>query len=120
MAMADTGCSRRIFLKGSGYAAAGLLFGGSLVGCTSTGGGGGDPLESARQEGRVRVGIAGEAPYGFTDQAGRVTGQAPEAARAVVRKRGNDAAGATQGGVNQVIPAVNARRLDVVAAGMLL
>lgn len=118
--MADTGCSRRIFLKGSGYAAAGLLFGGSLVGCTSTGGGGGDPLESARQEGRGRVGIAGEAPYGFTDQAGRVTGEAPEVARAVFRKMGINDVEATQVDFNQLIPALNARRFDVVAAGMFI
>ncbi|MFI0470462.1 MULTISPECIES: ectoine/hydroxyectoine ABC transporter substrate-binding protein EhuB [Saccharopolyspora] len=116
--MASRGWTRRDFLKGSCAAAGALVLGG----CARTGGGGagGDPLEAARSSGTIQVGIAGEAPYGFTDAAGRVTGEAPEVARAVFRGLGVNDVQASQVDFNQLIPALNAGKFSVVAAGMFI
>ncbi|MFB9565556.1 ectoine/hydroxyectoine ABC transporter substrate-binding protein EhuB [Saccharopolyspora hordei] len=115
--MAGSGWTRREFLTGTGL----LVLGGGVLGCTRTGdGGGGDPLEEARRSGTVQVGIAGEAPYGFTDETGRVTGEAPEVARAVFRRLGVGDVQATQVDFNQLIPALNAGKFSVVAAGMFI
>ncbi|RKT85683.1 polar amino acid transport system substrate-binding protein [Saccharopolyspora antimicrobica] len=115
--MAGNGWTRREFLKGSGVAVGALVLGG----CAPTGGGaGGDPLEEARRSGTVQVGIAGEAPYGFTDQTGRVTGEAPEVARAVFGNLGVGTVNASQVDFNQLIPALNANKFSVVAAGMFI
>ncbi|MGP4020535.1 ectoine/hydroxyectoine ABC transporter substrate-binding protein EhuB [Saccharopolyspora sp. 5N708] len=122
--MASTGWTRRDFLKGSGVAAGALVLGGGvLTGCARTGGGGaggGDPLAAARSSGTIQVGIAGEAPYGFTDQSGRVTGEAPEVGRAVFRNLGVGDVQASQVDFNQLIPALNAGKFSVVAAGMFI
>ncbi|KAA5832742.1 ectoine/hydroxyectoine ABC transporter substrate-binding protein EhuB [Saccharopolyspora hirsuta] len=120
--MASSGWTRREFLRGSGVAAGALVLGGGLLGgCTRTGGdAGGDALGEARRSGTVQVGIAGEAPYGFTDQTGRVTGEAPEVARAVFGNLGVGDVQASQVDFNQLIPALNANKFSVVAAGMFI
>ncbi|GAA0515561.1 ectoine/hydroxyectoine ABC transporter substrate-binding protein EhuB [Saccharopolyspora subtropica] len=117
--MASTAWTRRDFLRGTGAV---VLGGGVLTGCTPTGGrdAGGDPLQAARSSGTIQAGIAGEAPYGFTDQTGRVTGEAPEVARAVFRNLGVNEVQATQVDFNQLIPALNAGKFAVVAAGMFI
>lgn len=116
--MASRGWTRRDFLKGSGAAVGALVLGG----CTRTGGGGagGDPLQEARNSGTIQVGIAGEAPYGFTDASGKITGEAPEVARAVFRNLGVNTVLASQVDFNQLIPALNAGKFSVVAAGMFI
>ncbi len=119
--MASSAWSRREFLRRS-VAAGGLALGGATIlgACTQTGGGGGNTLQSARDAGRIRVGIAGEAPYGFTNQQGRVTGEAPEVARVVFRALGIPEIEATQVEFGSLIPALNARQFDMVAAGMFI
>jgi polar amino acid transport system substrate-binding protein len=120
--MTNTGWTRRDFLKSSGIAGALALGGaGVLSACTPTGGrAGGDPLEEARRTGMIQIGIAGEAPYGFTDQTGKVTGEAPEVARPVLRALGINNVQATQVDFNQLIPALNAGKFALVAAGMFI
>lgn len=110
--------TRRDFLRAGG--AAGVLVATGLPACSRTGGGGGDPLADARRNGYVQAGIAGEAPYGFTDASGHVTGEAPEVARAVFRGLGVGEVRATQVDFNQLIPALNAGKFSVVAAGMFI
>lgn len=110
--------TRRQFLAGSGVAVVGAA---GLSGCARTGtGGGGNPLEAARRDGFIQIGIAGEAPYGFTDQNGRVTGESPEVARVVFDALGVPDVRATQVDFNQLIPALNAGRFATVAAGMFI
>lgn len=114
--MVGSARTRRDFLKTSG-AVGGLVVGGSLLGaCTSTSSG--DTLTSARESGSIRIGIANEAPYGFTDASGRVTGEAPEVARAVLSAIGIEDVQATTVDFNALIPALNARQFDMVCAGM--
>src|SRR5690606_27605620 len=77
--------SRRTAMKGA--MAVGLAA--SLAACTEApqmgGQGGGNALQRIRDAGTVKVGIAGEIPYGFT-QGGEVTGESPEVARRSSRR----------------------------------
>ncbi len=95
----------------------------SLAACTEapqTGGqGGGNTLQRIRDAGTVKIGIAGEIPYGFT-QDGEVTGESPEVAKAVFKALGVEDVQATQVDFNQLIPALGAGQYDMVAAGMAI
>lgn len=82
-------------------------------------GGDGGTLQRIRDAGTVRIGIAGEVPYGYTEN-GEVTGEAPEVAKAVFNEMGIDNVDATQVEFSQLIPALNAGQYDMVAAGMAI
>jgi polar amino acid transport system substrate-binding protein len=112
--------SRRDFLRRTASAGA-IAVGGSafLSACQSTGAdGGGSVLENARSAGTMRIGIAGEEPYGFSDVNGAVTGEAPEVARAVLQAIGIGQVQPEQVDFGSLIPALNANRYDMVCAGM--
>ncbi len=63
-------------------------------GVSTTGGGGAqggapDTLETASQQGFIRVGFfANEAPYGYADESGNLTGETAEVARKVLKAMG--------------------------------
>ncbi|MDV3124932.1 ectoine/hydroxyectoine ABC transporter substrate-binding protein EhuB [Mycobacterium sp. 21AC1] len=82
-------------------------------------GGEGGTLQRIKDAGVIKIGIAGEVPYGFT-QNGEVTGEAPEVAKAVFKAMGIDRVEATQVEFGQLIPALNANQYDMVAAGMAI
>jgi len=109
--------TRRDFLKLSGTAG-GLGVGGSLFGAACTSTSSGNALANARERGSIKIGIANEAPYGFTDENGTVTGQAPKVARAVLSSIGIGDVQAIPVGFNSLIPALNALVFDIVCAGM--
>ncbi len=111
--------TRRDFLRRSATAGGLAVGGGLLFGACSRVEEGGNALQAARDSGTIRVGIAGEVPYGFTDN-GRVTGQAPEVARVVFAAMGIPEIEAQQVDFDGLIPALNARRFDVVSAGMFI
>jgi polar amino acid transport system substrate-binding protein len=122
--MTQRGWSRRDFLRRTATAGA-VAFGGATVlgACQSTGGGaasggGGGVLERARSAGTIKIGIAGEEPYGFTDVSGTVTGEAPAVARVVLQGIGVGDVQAEQVDFGSLIPALNANRYDMVCAGM--
>jgi polar amino acid transport system substrate-binding protein len=77
-------------------------------------------LEAAREAGTIRIGIANEAPYGFTDTDGTVTGESVEVARAVLQNLGIDEVEATTVDFGSLIPALNAQQFDMVTAGMFI
>src|SRR5690606_36573085 len=122
--MTQRGWSRRDFLRRTATAGAVALGGGTLLGaCQATGGGGAagsgeSALERARSAGSIKIGIAGEEPYGFTDVQGNVTGEAPEVARVVLQALGIGEVQAEQVDFGSLIPALNANRYDMVCAGM--
>jgi polar amino acid transport system substrate-binding protein len=121
--MTQRGWSRRDFLRRTATAGAVAVGGSVFLGaCQSTGGGaaagGGSVLENARSAGSIRIGIAGEEPYGFTDVSGNVTGEAPEVARVVLQAMGIAEVQAEQVDFGSLIPALNANRYDMVCAGM--
>ncbi|WP_037320085.1 ectoine/hydroxyectoine ABC transporter substrate-binding protein EhuB [Amycolatopsis orientalis] len=115
--MAHGEWSRREFFRRSAVLGAVTIGGPVLLSaCTSTSSG--DALQAAKDSKKIKIGIANEAPYGFTDQSGKVTGEAPEVARAVFKAMGIDNVEASAVSFDQLIPALNARQYDVVAAGM--
>jgi polar amino acid transport system substrate-binding protein len=120
MTVVSSAWTRRDFLKHSAIASGLAISGSALVGGCTTTSNGGNTLETARRSGIIKVGIAGEQPYGFTDRNGRVTGEAPEVARAVFRALGIGDVQATQVDFASLIAGLGARQYDVVAAGMFI
>ncbi|MFC5996596.1 ectoine/hydroxyectoine ABC transporter substrate-binding protein EhuB [Pseudonocardia hispaniensis] len=119
--MAERVWSRREFFRRTAVAGAVVLGGPALISaCTTTGGGSGSTLENARSAGTIKVGIANEAPYGFTDSTGKVTGESVEVGRAVLTALGINEIQATTVEFGSLIPALNARQFDMVTAGMFI
>lgn len=108
--------SRRDFLlRGA------ALGGGALVaGCTSAGSGG-SSLDVAREAGIITVGIANEAPYGFTGPDGTVTGQAVEVARAVFAALDIPEIRPVTVDFGELVPGLTlAQQFDLITAGMFV
>jgi polar amino acid transport system substrate-binding protein len=78
-------------------------------------------LERIRETNQVRVGIAGEAPYGYRDASGEVTGEAPEIARAVLERIDPEIEIEwVEVDFGQLIPSLQVGELDIAAAGMFI
>ncbi|BDH03639.1 ectoine/hydroxyectoine ABC transporter substrate-binding protein EhuB [Streptomyces seoulensis] len=92
------------------------------AGCTrvaaASGERGGDLLDRLRAQGVVRLGIAGEVPFGFIDRDGRLTGEAPELARVIFKRLGVERTQPVPTEFGSLIPGLNSQQFDVVAAGM--
>ncbi|GAA5109533.1 ectoine/hydroxyectoine ABC transporter substrate-binding protein EhuB [Haloechinothrix salitolerans] len=105
--------TRRTLLRGA--AATGVV---TLAGCgpdeAST------SFQAAQRTGTIKVGFANEAPYGFLDETGRLTGEAPEVARAVLRDYGITKLEGVLADFRQLIPGLKAGRYAFVAAGMFI
>ncbi|MFF9211064.1 MULTISPECIES: ectoine/hydroxyectoine ABC transporter substrate-binding protein EhuB [unclassified Streptomyces] len=112
-----TGPARRSLL--AGVAAVGALgaAGCSRVAAASTKQGG-DLLQRLRAQGVVRLGIAGEIPFGYIDKNGELTGEAPELARVIFRRLGVEKVQPVPTEFGSLIPGLNSQQFDVVAAGM--
>ena len=82
---------------------------------------GASTLEKIRAAGKIRVGYANEAPYAYQDPAtGRLTGEAPEAARAVLKNLGDIEVEGVLTEFGSLIPGLKAGRFDLIAAGMYI
>ncbi|MEV6024206.1 ectoine/hydroxyectoine ABC transporter substrate-binding protein EhuB [Streptomyces sp. NPDC052036] len=103
----------------AGLAAFGAL---GSVGCSrvaeASGSRGGDLLGRLRAQGVVRLGIAGEIPFGYIDKDGQLTGEAPELAKVVFRRLGVDRVQPVPTEFGSLIPGLNSQQFDVVSAGM--
>lgn len=109
--------TRRDFFRRSAVVGAAAIGGPALLAaCQSTSNG--DTLTTAKNAKTIKIGIANEAPYGFADSSGNTTGEAPEVARTVFKALGIDNVQASVVPFDQLIPALNAKQFDVVAAGM--
>ncbi|MFI6276421.1 ectoine/hydroxyectoine ABC transporter substrate-binding protein EhuB [Streptomyces sp. NPDC050988] len=113
------GASRRSLL--AGVAAFGAL---GAAGCsrvaTASGKDGGDLLDRLKAQGVVRLGIAGEIPFGYIDKNGKLTGEAPELARVIFKRLGVDSVQPVPTEFGSLIPGLNSQQFDVVAAGMYI
>lgn len=89
----------------------------SLAGCTKTESGSGDTLQSLKDNGKVTVGFAGEAPYSF-EQDGQLTGATVALHREIFGKLGVGTVDGVQTEFGALIPGLQAQRFDVVSAGM--
>lgn len=77
-------------------------------------------LASLQESGSVEVGIANEVPYGYEDESGEVTGEAPEVARAVLCELGIGSISAEVVDFGNLIPGLQAGQFDMIAAGMFI
>ncbi|MEV0935075.1 ectoine/hydroxyectoine ABC transporter substrate-binding protein EhuB [Streptomyces phaeochromogenes] len=113
------GPSRRSLL--AGVAAFGAL---GAAGCsrvaTASGKDGGDLLDRLKAQGVVRLGIAGEIPFGYIDKNGKLTGEAPELARVIFKRLGVDSVQPVPTEFGSLIPGLSSQQFDVVAAGMYI
>lgn len=109
--------SRRTLFRGVAVTGIGLT-GAAMIGCGS------DDSESlldlAKERGYVRIGFANEAPYGFANASGEVTGEAPEVAKAVLAKMGINEIDGVVTTFGALIPGLQAGRFDMIAAGMFI
>ncbi|HVL85553.1 MAG TPA: ectoine/hydroxyectoine ABC transporter substrate-binding protein EhuB [Pseudonocardia sp.] len=82
---------------------------------------GGGTLERVRQAGTITVGIANEAPYGFTNEQGEVTGESVEVARVVLDRLGIPELNAVTVDFGALISGLTlSRQFDMVTAGMFI
>ncbi|MFJ6697903.1 ectoine/hydroxyectoine ABC transporter substrate-binding protein EhuB [Streptomyces sp. NPDC091272] len=108
--------SRRILLAGgAALGAAGAL---GVAGCSKVPTG--DTLARLRSQGIVRMGIAGEAPYGFIDEQGNFTGEAVELAKVIFKRLGIPKVQPVATDFSSLIPGLNSQQFDVVSAGMYI
>ncbi|MFD7875527.1 ectoine/hydroxyectoine ABC transporter substrate-binding protein EhuB [Streptomyces sp. NPDC059766] len=111
------GPTRRSLLAGVAALGAPAAAGCSRVATASTTKGG-DLLDRLRAQGVVRLGIAGEIPFGYIDRNGDLTGEAPELAKAVFKRLGVDRVQPVPTEFGSLVPGLHSQQFDVVAAGM--
>lgn len=92
----------------------GLLLGGTSAAWA------GEALDQLKKQGFARIAIANEPPWTEVKADGKVTGAAPEVARAVLKKLGIPEIVASISEYGAMIPGLQARRFDVVAAGLFI
>lgn len=114
--------SRRDFLRTAVLLSAAVPL--AAAGCSTTDPeaekAGGGTLQKAKDAGSITVGFANEAPYGYTDKSGKLTGEAPELARVIFQNLGIDEIKGVQVDFGGLIGGLNARRFDAIAAGMFI
>ena len=88
----------------------------TMVGIASAG----STLERVKEQGYIRVAFANEAPYAYATAAGKLTGEAPEIARAIFKKMGIDQIDGVLTEWASLIPGLRAGRFDVITAGMFV
>ncbi|GGO88977.1 ectoine/hydroxyectoine ABC transporter substrate-binding protein EhuB [Wenjunlia tyrosinilytica] len=81
---------------------------------------GGNLLERLRRQGTVRLGIAGEIPFGYIDKDGELTGEAPELARIIFKRLGVPGVQPVPTEFGSLIPGLNSQQFDVISAGMFI
>ena len=77
-------------------------------------------LENLKEQGFARIAIANEPPWTQVSTDGKVSGAAPDLARAVLKKLGVGDVVASISEYGAMIPGVQARRFDLVAAGLFI
>lgn len=78
-------------------------------------------LDRIRRTGVVRIGYANEAPYGYLDsETNQITGEAPEIAKVILERLGAEKIESVVTEFGSLIPALKARRFDLIAAGMYI
>jgi polar amino acid transport system substrate-binding protein len=79
-----------------------------------------DALARLKEQGFCRIAIANEPPFTAVNPDGKVSGAAPDVARAVFKKLGVDDVVASISEYGAMIPGLQARRFDAVTAGLFM
>ncbi|MBC3988016.1 ectoine/hydroxyectoine ABC transporter substrate-binding protein EhuB [Streptomyces sp. AC563] len=116
--------------KGKGLARRSLLAGGAALGLLGAAGcsrvssadakDGGNLLDRLKTQGTVRLGIAGEIPFGYIDKDGEFTGEAPEIAKVIFKRLGVGSVQPVPTEFSSLIPGLRSQQFDVVSAGMYI
>lgn len=77
-------------------------------------------LEKVKNSGTVIVGFANEKPYAYEDENGKLTGEAVEVARAVLKNLGIKEMKGVLTEFGSLIPGLQAKRFDMITAGMFI
>ncbi len=77
-------------------------------------------LERARKNGYVRVGFANESPFAYATPDGKLTGEAPEIAKVILKRMGIPQIDGVLTEFGSLIPGLQAGRFDIIAAGMFV
>ncbi|MGD2140435.1 MAG: ectoine/hydroxyectoine ABC transporter substrate-binding protein EhuB [Burkholderiales bacterium] len=78
-------------------------------------------LDDARKAGVIKVGFANEAPYAYLDSStNELTGEAPAIARVILKRLGVDEVEGVLTEFGSLIPGLQAKRFDIIAAGMYI
>ncbi|MFI8927779.1 ectoine/hydroxyectoine ABC transporter substrate-binding protein EhuB [Streptomyces sp. NPDC053474] len=80
----------------------------------------GDTLARLKSQGTVRLGIAGEAPYGYINDDGDFTGEAVELAKIIFKRLGVGRVQPVATDFSSLIPGLKTQQFDVVSAGMYI
>jgi polar amino acid transport system substrate-binding protein len=114
--------NRREFLWQAGVTGVTLTIAPSvLAACgTQNSAGGQTTLDAAKKAGVIRVGFANEAPYAYADASGKLTGEAPSVAAAIMSQLGVPKLEGVLTEFGALIPGLLANRFDVIAAGMFI
>jgi polar amino acid transport system substrate-binding protein len=105
---------RGLLLGAAGLGAAAAMLGRPRLAFAET------TLERAKAQGYIRVGFANEAPFGYATPDGKLTGEAPEVAKAVLAKIGIPQVDGVLTEFGSLIPGLLAGRFDIIAAGMFI
>lgn len=77
-------------------------------------------LTQLQQAGVIRIGYAIEAPFAFLKPGGQVSGESPEVAKEITARLDIQRIEWVQTDFGSLIPALEAERFDVIAAGMFI
>jgi polar amino acid transport system substrate-binding protein len=77
-------------------------------------------LEKVKKQGYVTVGFANEVPYAYATPDGKLTGEAVEVARAVLKRMGINEMDGVLTEFGSLIPGLKAERFDMITAGMYI
>jgi len=77
-------------------------------------------LEKAKREGFVTVGFANEKPYAYATPDGKLTGEAVEIARVILKNIGIGEMNGVLTEFGSLIPGLKAKRFDAITAGMFI
>lgn len=116
--MTESNLTRRRFLRRASILGTAAIGAPAVLSACASSGGGSDALSTAKKNGYIKVGIAGEIPYGYTSGSGKVTGEAPEVARAIFKNLGVPSLHAKQVDFSALIQSLDNGDFDMVAAGM--
>ena len=79
-----------------------------------------DALARLKEQGFCRIAIANEPPFTAVNADGKVSGAAPDVARAIFKKLGVDDVVASISEYGAMIPGLQAKRFDAVTAGLFM
>jgi polar amino acid transport system substrate-binding protein len=77
-------------------------------------------LAKAKQKGKITVGFANEKPYAYSTPDGKLTGEAVEIARVILKNLGIEQMDGVLTEFGSLIPGLKAQRFEIITAGMFI